>query len=504
MEFFLNNSYKKSLIILRHILTKNGDITIENIEFLTGSTKRTIKGILTLLINDTKEFGLQIFEDSNKKIHLITTSGNVIQALNAYTLSCYKQSILFLMVKELFEFGYIKTVQFCNDKYISRTTFSRNKKSLSNMLETKGIKISNYMIDGLVGNEFKIRDFYYSFFDMSYQDIEWPFENESYANISRFYKKNAPEVMLNVSELNERKINIILYIMLKRLAQNKMFQEKDNLVYESSKFNLQQISIFIRGFLNEHNVYNEKIIEKEIQYFIFQLYIKDLVDFNYHCIDGFFSEGNELSRIVYQVILEYKKKFVIDELEERVLQNQLIKIHLKFEYGFNQDFSFNHANYIKFNCTNLDFKRIYYNASKIFRNLKKNSDYWEYRSLKNNFVQDDIIIYEYYALFCLLFLKRKKSQKLHITISDTLLRIDQDIIQRQLELVFGKSIIFEKKVEKHTDFYITNRGSAGKKIDTIKINSFSEEDKILKIIHEIGIKKYNEMLDFERNEKDEN
>lgn len=493
---FLNDEYIRSLKALYFINNSSEPVSIDEIAEQIGTVGKTVATLLNIIKSDIVSCNFDLRETNEKKYYLFSKSKTDIY-LDDYLLICGKRSLLFSMVEELFNKGSINTIKFCNERYISRTTFSRGKKKLTELLEKSQLKLTNYVSDGIVGDEYQVRIFYFHFFNHFYYSLEWPFESFQKEEIEYRVRVEKMSLFENLTMNQKRKLYYILAIMKKRINQGYGVQPvsisfKNNKQYE-------KIHTFIESYLNVHEIWDSKVIKNETNFFICVLYTEDIIhvqtDYLKYLLD--YSKDNPINTEINTLWIQTFKKVVKHKLtieEEMDWHQELNKFHLSSEFLFCDSTLF--LNDLS-NQTEKKFNyEIYKYTFKFYQLLLKNKVFREFKEKNLKNVTDKYMIDHYYYYMYYTCLKFKRTKPINLFITDSIGRVDKIILTRKLELLFGDNIKIANNSIQSDTLILTSVDYSRPDCEAITIFSYQDEQNFKKVIKRIHEKIYEQLIDF--------
>ncbi|CAD5899702.1 helix-turn-helix domain-containing protein [Carnobacterium maltaromaticum] len=491
---FLNDEYIRSLKALYFINNSSHAVSIDEIATQIGSVRKTVATLLNIIKSDLADCNFDLRETSEKKYYLVSKNQTVIY-LDDYILMCGKRSLLFSIVEELFDKGSINTIQFCNDRYISQTTFSRGKKKLTELLEKSQLKLANYVSDGIIGDEYQVRIFYFHFFNHFYYSLEWPFDSFQKEEIAYSIMMEKTSLFENLTMNQKRKLYYILAIMKKRMNQGYGVHPVSISFENNTQY--KKIHAFVESYLNVHEIWDTQVIKNETNFFMCVLYTEDIVhlqtDYLEYLLD--YSKDNPINTEISTLWIQTFKKVVKHKLtieEEVNLHEELNKFHLSTEFLYCNSTLFlnNLSNQSDEKLNN----EIYQYAFKFYQLLLKNKMFRAFREQNLKNVTDKYMIDRYYYYMYYSFLKLKKMKPINLFIADSIERIDKIILTRKLELLFGENIkIVENSIQSET-LILTSTGNNHSKREEITIFSYKDEQNFKKVIQRIHEKIYEQLI----------
>lgn len=491
---FLDSEYTKGIQVLHYIYNSIDPVSLEDISNHIGSSKRVISLLLKDIENDSKKlpFGLKETKDGN--YYLVSKKINKAIYLNEYVLLCAKKSLVFLIAEEIFYKGKLNIVKICNRLYISQATFSRGKRKLATLLQACNLQLPIYVKDGIVGNEYKIRMFYFQFFTSFYNSIEWPFEKHAQVEIEKYFHFKIDELFTPMSKEQKRKFYFLVYIMKKRMSQG-YFVEEVPVSFKPAS-NHDEIFKLVKKYLEDHKISNQKNIDNEIVFFIYGIYTQEMFKIDTERVSIFLKEDNLTLEISNIWIEEFKNVFKqkLTKKEEMSFKSKLTLLHYNFIYSHATSKLFSDYE-MKYTTKDKFDEEILQDANQIFINLMNIPIYETYRNEKLSDVYNNDVIESYYYYIYNYILSKKKIDAIPLFISDSILKIDRDILKKKLSLIFGDKIIIEEKKNSDVKLILTNNGDHEELTDELMIYFYKDKKSFFKIISEIQKRIYLQLLD---------
>lgn len=490
---FLNDEYIRSTKVLNFINNSSKPVSIDEIAVQVGSVRKTVATMLSIIKSDLSTCNFDLRKTNEKKYYLVSKEKATIY-LDDYLLICAKRSLLFSMVEELFNKGRIHTIQFCNDRYISQTTFSRGKKKLSELLERSQLKLTNYVSDGIVGDEYKVRIFYFHFYEHFYYSLEWPFEDIRKEHIENTIKKELNPLFDNLTTNQMRKLYYVLSIIKKRM--NHGYTVKTLPISFENHTQYEKIYAFVERYLSVHEKLDPQVIKNETHFFMCVLYTQDIIYLQTDYLTNLlaYSEDNPENAEINSLWIQTFKTLMNQDLtidEELKWRQELNKFHLSSEFLYCD------PTFFLIDLTNQKEKsfnkKIYQETSRLYQSLLKNKKFREFKQVNLKNITDEFMIDNYYYFIYLSFLNVKKTKPIPLFIADYNGKIDQLILTKKLELLFGKNI---ELIKKNTST-LTNLESIKLDQDGIIISSYQDEQSFKKVVHQVQEKIYAKFVDYE-------
>lgn len=489
MLYFLDADYVKKIQVLYFINDAQNPVTINEIANYTGSTWKTISVLLLALRKDVEAFSFDLVDTKEKKYFLESNKNIGSIYFDDYFLICGKNSLVFTIVEELFYKEYINTIEFCNDRYISQATFSRGKKKLRDILIKSNLKLPTYVKKGIVGNEYKIRLFYFYFFYSFYNSIEWPFEKSAMNDIYNNFYSKFEKIVGPISNTNKRKLCIIVYIIKKRMSQGN-FVSKGTISFDEIK-EYPLIYKLFSSYFEKKIFLDEDKIKKEVDFFIYGLYSNEIIDIDKRELLPIINKDKQVTELTNTWIFEFKKivKYSLSKEDESLLFCKISRLHLRYKNNY-----FPNKLFSKYELFDMNLEKynewVYLKTENLYQNLIKLELYKNFintyfsKNEKNELFEN----YYYYIYYYILSLENLKP--ISICIDDSIRKLDKKILKKRLELVFGDNIIIKDIENGDIELILTNHGYKIDEIEREKVFYYRNDKSFFKFTEIIQKKIY--------------
>ncbi|WP_317914172.1 helix-turn-helix domain-containing protein [Carnobacterium maltaromaticum] len=486
---FIDSDYNRQIRVLYFIKSSFKPVTVDEIADYAGSSNKTISTILPVIKNDIAKLNFDLKRTQDRKYYLESEVKGIPISLDEYILFCGKRSLVFSIIEELFHKEKINTVDFCNKRYISQATFSRGKKKLIELLATCDLKLPTYLTEGIIGNEYKIRNFYFNFFTNFYSSFEWPFEEHIKKEFAIFFESKLGESISMISMNQKTKFYYLLYIIKKRIMQGD-YSREETVSFEGID-NYEHYYQFMKDFLSTYKIINPKTIKNETNFFICEIYTQEIIELD---LGTFFSNDRLELSVTHLWMEEFKKQFkqILTEKEKIVLEKRLIFLHTNYKYVYYPKKLFSKYELFEKNADEYDVELLK-KTKKFFVELMKNQNYKQYRQVQLKHISQNFIIEDYYqALYCF-FYNLKKAEKIPIFISDSVDKINKSILKKKLRLVFGNKITIKKEVDSQVEIILTSEVTPFCDIEEFIIYSYQDENTFYRVAQRIQEKIYKQL-----------
>ncbi|WP_271492979.1 helix-turn-helix domain-containing protein [Enterococcus sp. 5H] len=219
MKLFINKTDNKKIELLDYLIRQPKEVTISELISVTGLSDKTIRAIIHDFPKNPALAPQNVVINYNE-VGKIKSIGIINSSLVDIAFYYLEQSILYVMIKELFLNGNLQMEKFCEEHFISSSTFSRYKSKLKSILEQFNLKLlSNLALDG---EEYRIRNFFFLFF--SNANSKWLFSEEEYQAIdvslkSEYFKD------FSFDPAQQSMVRLLIYICKIRNSQGNTIQE---------------------------------------------------------------------------------------------------------------------------------------------------------------------------------------------------------------------------------------------------------------------------------------
>lgn len=264
MKIFINKADNKKIELLDYLIRQPKEVTISELISVTGLSDKTIRSIIQDFPKNPALDPNNVVINYNEvgKIKSIGITNSSLVDIAFYYL---EQSILYVMIKELFLNGNLQMDKFCEEHFISSSTFSRYKSKLKIIVEQFNLKLLSNLT--LVGQEYRVRNFFFLFF--SNANSKWLFSEGDYHRIDASLTKNFLDDF-TLDPAQKSLMRLLVYICEIRNSQGNAIQEeldielKPDSIYEKIYYDINQ-------YIDRHfSCYEHK--EREAQFlFLFML-----------------------------------------------------------------------------------------------------------------------------------------------------------------------------------------------------------------------------------------
>ncbi|WP_207695790.1 hypothetical protein DOK67_0001496 [Enterococcus sp. DIV0212c] len=261
MRLFIGDIDNRKIEVLAYLIKELKEVKISDLVTATGFSDKTVRSIVLSLkdnpyLDETK---MTINYNENGKITSIIVSNISLADAAFYYL---EKSVIYIMIKELFLKGYLDKNKICKTYFISEATYMRYKKKLNKILKQFYFKLSKENV--LIGEEYRIRNFYFLFF--SYAHSDWFFSEETYRDIER----TLTEVFFEKVQFDASKKSMIcLLLFICKIRNNQGFYVNQKTTVQFKEHGgYERIYKGISNYINTYCPYF-KNKQSEIQFFFF-------------------------------------------------------------------------------------------------------------------------------------------------------------------------------------------------------------------------------------------
>ncbi|MGX7150150.1 helix-turn-helix domain-containing protein [Enterococcus ureasiticus] len=490
MRVFLDETYDRKLKVLSYIDNKENVVSVKEISESIDLSEKTV---LQIIRQFEQEFSFsseqfQIFY-ANK-----TIKGIFAENLDLMTIASgyLKESILYKIIYNIFLYEKVDVKKFCEQEYMSPSTFSRYRQKLALLLKKFDLKLSRN--NKIYGDELKIRNFFFLFF--SQVSNEWVFKMEEYREIEAYIFKYVKKWSL-LNEVKQRKICLLIFMsnirssrkhncdtgVLMQLAKESDFEYKEVLLdYFRSRKNRSLDQVWQELSFIQFFMYKEDIVTEKIQYDQYLSYFNE-DNFSFisasniltgKVIDTFFPNAiNDSSRLFLRVRQEIDKMHL-------VLSTCYINIDV-FKYVYDsENFYYKDEAELKINeqiKTIIDELLLSTEYKLLWLEMKKNTN-------KTKFIE-----YIYLVVYMLLNeIQEYTYPSVKVMVQNSKI-FEETIIINKISLMFSDQIKLVSDFRDKPDILLTDVPLPETTVDTkvVYVNSFSDFCDFKKAVN--GVKK---------------
>lgn len=470
MLSFLDKNDIHKLKILKLLNDSNSTQTLDNISSYLVIDKRTVHSLINYIHSDIlrmeaqSKIAIQQMDDGT--IFFKMAPNLTLQIFLLYYL---KKSALFIFCQALYNSEFTTSSQFAKDNYISLSTFKKNLIELRKILNSFDLKLNLNSKNSLIGEEKQIRHFYFYFFWINYQTVEWPFKDFYMKKIKQLLDKNF--TLFAILPFSDTyKIIYWISITIMRVKQGfSVPPDKKYINIENKYIPFSKFHPIIEQLFQEFGISDKEIILREAEFLYFCSSLLGIFPIKeYANLDLTYSEYSLLNtpeNITHIWIKEFCAFFSISiSIQEyQYLQANLLSIFKKIIYlkGPSSNFNFLVSNIPLLNNYPYYFEQI----EKFILHLKK----IKHLKVIN---QADHHLIDFYVLISWEILYKKK-EKLVITIQSSfsalhMIHLKKEIINRSTipldirttvsndTLLIVSDIIIPKEFSLKKEFFLWN------------------------------------------------
>lgn len=453
MDNFVDSNSKSKLEILELLVRKRVPMSIEELADEIKASNKTVRKLVN-------ELETELSEDEKFGIHY---SGSKIKSIYASNLSILdigmrylKNSIYYKIMIDLF-YDRLDRKIFCEREFISESLFKLKIKQLKEKMSNYSLSLDSKL--KIVGEEFKIRNFFYIFFSSTVS--EWPFD-ESFKNKLDQNFKGLYALWENLNMINQSRFCLVLYISYIRNS-NMRYLENNRLGFLENEFNQVELKICIRNFFKETNVMKD--LENEVRVACLFIFKEHLVPFKIS--DGQISRSelkNELSYIKFSDVLTQKIiDFFFPVLPYEDFKRDINKctdlFHMELVYGMIDARDF----FYTFNKDGFYYKDdseelLYEQVQILYQHLMKDGEYQLWYEQVESTVKKEVYLDQLYIM--IYNIKNKVTpttfDKVRIYVQNSKKHVEELIIYK-IKLIFSEKVeILSTPYQSKIDLLVTD------------------------------------------------
>ncbi|GGD00570.1 helix-turn-helix domain-containing protein [Enterococcus wangshanyuanii] len=481
MRLFLDEIYDRRLKVL-NVINNSGEIkSIKEIARVTKLANRTVSMII-------KQFEQEL--DVPERVFKVEYVNKTIKSVSANNLdlnsigrSYLLQSTMYKVIKHIFLHDKLDVNKFCKVEFISAPTFSRNRKRLKKILQECGLDLSRE--NSIIGDEFKIRNFYFLFF--SNASNVWEFSTQEYLEIEQYFSVHLTQ-WKDMDSLKQLKFILIVYISVTR-SRKKHFAKNEVLSSSLKKHENLESSMYL---LNYFKLGRNKTIEQirgETSATLFFFYKEQMIFEEielssyeeYFSLDSFpfISLSSKLAeRIVDEFFDGSKNKELYLRVKREVdlfyLVLDICFIDYKIFYYVYDSKKFYHADSIE--------KKMKEKLAEIFHQLAIFAN----KDLKK-FKEEDLLDYMYLAIYSLQTQFKVTSYEPVTVFIQNTKKFVREIIKEKISPFFGDRIECVELLTSQVDIVVTDvkLPNESNLSNQVYVATFSDYDDITFLIEQI-------------------
>ncbi|WP_375178628.1 helix-turn-helix domain-containing protein [Enterococcus rotai] len=467
MKLFISDIDNRKIEVLAYLIKELKEVKISDLVAATGLSDKTVRGIVLSLKDnpylDETKMSIKYNEKGNIT-SIIVSNISLADAAFFYL----EKSVIYIMLKELFLRGYLDKNKICSTNFISEATFVRYKKELKTTLKTFDFTLSKENI--LIGDEYRIRNFYFLFF--SFAHSKWFFSEESYSDIERSLSASFFD---NTQFDTSKKSMICLLVFICKIRNTQGFYvDRKTTIKLKKNGSYEQIYQGIANYINTYCPYFKNKAEETQCIFFFcirgQLIVPNPYLEEEMVIEiDHFKHFKETRNYLVQNILS---EFFDDDSRRRQLVNQDITMFLlyvyfsfidsrKFLYVYDEENYYSRTSYEK----------------ELLEKIKSFMDSTKHKTPNNLFFEKwfcgekgDVLINQLfllvYSLVSRVELENIVTVRVHVQISKVYVA---DILKAKIKQVFAENVELVPFYDESTDLIVSDKNYSNEKERSLRI-----------------------------------
>ncbi|WP_348921441.1 helix-turn-helix domain-containing protein [Enterococcus rotai] len=429
---FLDEDYRYKWYILQILEIKKIDFySLGKLMEVTGLSKYRVEKYLEEIVLDSFEIGetVAIQLDLNGEIHSTGLDNLFLKKMRLHYL---EESNKFKIFKELL-LGKENSVEKISQKvYISKTKIYEELKELKEILNQESIEIRNLK---LRGEELTIRTFVFSIFYDFYNGIRLPFTPEMTKEVNEFSQKFILEKNVYLQKTQEFKLELYVGISMFRTARNNFIKESPVLLSEDT------FPFYYRKLTK-----NVKELKTEVAMLNFFCYIEQIVsDDEIRIVSS--RKEKLVEEITSRFLVNIKNIELKSSLNFEKIQSELTRINRRWLYFHFEETTFIHENKESY------FQEIYPVVDKLIRTFLNTNECEEnFKSIE----EKTKIYYDYFFLLITEIPLKYLEAPLYICIDFSPGKQYNAFIQSSIESFRSMNVVFENRISKSTQLYISD------------------------------------------------
>jgi len=246
VRLFLDEIYDRRLKVLSYINNSGQPKSVKEIATATDFANRTVSMIV-------RQFEQELdVSEKEFKVHYVNRTIKSVSAsnldLNGIGRDYLVQSTMYKIVKHIFLSDKLDVTKFCEAKFISAATFSRQRKKIKDILKKCGLGLSRE--NRIIGDEFKIRNFFFLFFFNS--SNMWEFSKQEQTQIINYFSQQF-DWWEELDSVKQLKMTLLVYISLVRSRQKNFAEDKTLMNLTKKRMNTLNVKILYGYFSSVKN-----------------------------------------------------------------------------------------------------------------------------------------------------------------------------------------------------------------------------------------------------------
>lgn len=419
-------------------LNQEKEISVQQICDLLNLTPQKFERCLKDLQIDLLQF------EENPKVYK-TDSFIHSQNLTTYIVSRLRliyleQSEVFLWLREMLEED-LSLKQFSKKNFISLPSAYAKTSQLKKFLVQKGLKIKN---GRLIGDELKIRSFYFCLFFESYEGLSFPFSEELHKRVRQYVNFLIQTYHFRVVNIQLAKLEIFLAVTFCRLKNHYGLSSDED--YFQVNVDFQKNFDYVVQYGMKEFIEDKKIsVDREMKYFLFYLQGEQLVEEAVMVRENLMEKLDNVSRNIARKIFEQlalDNQSLYEDFLDRLVQ--LNQFHYVFTFWISSFTSKRQLHYF--------FEICPYYSTTIFDvlNQYKNELPFEESLLNHLFCEYLFLLDEFYSFVLV-------EEPVYVYVCFSLGQTYTNFIVNQIKNFKNLNICVEKELTSKIDIYISDR-----------------------------------------------
>ncbi|MBO0439818.1 helix-turn-helix domain-containing protein [Candidatus Enterococcus ikei] len=467
MKLFISDIDNRKIEVLAYLIKELKEVKISDLVVATGLSDKTVRGIVLSLKDnpylDETKMTINYNENGNI-ISIIVSNISLADAAFFYL----EKSVIYIMIKELFLRGYLDKNKICTTNFISEATFTRYKNQLKNILQTFHFTLSKENV--LIGDEYRIRNFYFLFF--SFAHSKWFFSEESYSDIERSLSTSFFE---NTKFDTSKKSMVCLLVFICKIRNTQGFyvDQKTPIQFKKNG-SYERVYKGIANYINTYCPYFKNKAEETQFLFLFSIrgqlivpnpYLEEemIID-----IDRFENFKETRDYLVQNILSE----FFDDDNERGQLVNQDVTMFLlyvyfsfidsrKFLYVYDEENYYSRTNYEK-----ELLEKIKGIMSPTKKEIRNNLFFKEWFHGEKGDVLINQLFLLVYSLVSRVELENIVTVRVHVQISKVYVA---DILKAKIKQVFAENVELVNFCDESTDLIVSDKNYSNHKEQSLRI-----------------------------------
>lgn len=331
MEHFIDKIDSRKLAVFKYIENSyQQKVTIIKIAKELNISSFLLTNVVESLTSDFETYELTNYFQIQKTETEIQLSTNGEANSKLLARIYIKESPIFKIMDDIFKEKFINVIEFAEYNFLSRALVYKCIKKLKIELREHDIHLSPKF--QLVGDETKIRNYFFYMYFSLYNKIDYPFSKEIYTDA-----KKLVEIMMNhtpepIAETMKNKLFYFCSIVLFRQKGNKIMKisQLKSIELDSQDQSIKQLVAAFKHFFIDRRVIAPQSIEKEVRFLLAFIFSEDI----FPRLSTLFFHQTKISYLTTKFIEEFVDYFPNDlsDDERRKMIEGLNILHFKIEY----------------------------------------------------------------------------------------------------------------------------------------------------------------------------